>query len=127
AILPLDQFGSTMTLAVCEMPTPELIEEIVQRTNLTPFLFVAVRRAVLNAVEEEKKRGPRRTMLDMKAGKKAGGATMIGSSPNAASQAPASKSGGDDLPLPELELPQVSMKLMSGIGKVPVAPLRTSA
>src|SRR5262249_20432987 len=34
-ILPLDQFGSVISLAVAEMPAPEVIDEIVRVTDLT--------------------------------------------------------------------------------------------
>src|SRR5687768_12523576 len=46
-LLPLDRFGDTLTLAVCEMPSPDLIQEVVQKTGLTPFLYVAVRRPLV--------------------------------------------------------------------------------
>src|SRR5437762_631117 len=125
ALLPLDQFGTTMTLAVCEMPSQELVEQIVAKTNLTPFLFVAVRRNVLMALDEEKKRGPRRTVLESKMGKKGAGSTVVGSSsPSANGGSQGKAPANEELPVPELELPQVSMKLMTGIGKIPVAPSR---
>src|SRR5262245_48381251 len=54
AIVPLDQFGPLLTLAVAEVPAPEVVREIASRTRLVPSLFVSMRRAIVNLLEEEK-------------------------------------------------------------------------
>jgi hypothetical protein len=129
-VLPLDQFGDTLTLAVCEAPSMELLEDIATRTNLTPSLFVVVRRALLEALEQG---SSKRTA---KAAAKR--ATTVGAVPAAAAapkpapevdEAPA-ESGDEsdsDAPLPDLVLPRVSMALVGvapGVPKAPPAPAR---
>jgi hypothetical protein len=56
AILPLDQFGSILTIAISEMPEPEVIEKICELTKLTPSFFVSLRQPILTHLDEEKKR-----------------------------------------------------------------------
>jgi hypothetical protein len=119
AIQPLDQFGTILTLAVTEVPSPELIDEIVAVTKLTPILFVASRRSILNVIEEEKKRAAQRTAKAApksatQSQKLQGGATKSGPVP----ELKAPQTG--DLSLPDLELPTISMKL-AGAGKTPGA------
>ena len=55
-IVPLDKFGSTFTLGVCEMPSAELIDKIIEVSGMTPFLYVVVRRQINDALNEEAKR-----------------------------------------------------------------------
>jgi type II secretion system (T2SS) protein E len=115
AILPLDQFGSTLTLAVCEVPSPELLEEIATRTNLAPFLFAAVRSRIVEVLETEKKRGPRRTKVGVSKEDlhPAVEVTLVEAPPTT-----------EEIPLPDLELPLVSLKLLNVPTKAPPAPAR---
>ncbi len=55
SIVPIDVFGEAMALAVCEMPSPELLKEIIERSKRTPFLYVAVRRAIHDALKDQAK------------------------------------------------------------------------
>jgi hypothetical protein len=117
-VLPLDQFGDVLTIAVCEVPSMELLEDIVTRTKLTPSLFVVVRRALLEAIGAATKQ--RSTTVVAKR------ATMIGAVPKPAPAAPASaavdtveetsapEEEESDVPLPDLVLPRVSMALVGG-------------
>lgn len=99
AVLPLDQFGAMLTLAVAEIPHHDVLDEILRATNLTPTFFVAMRRSLLNQLEDEKKRGrsakPVTGPVAAKAGK------------------PAAAADGEDA-APDLDLPTVPLKL-SGI------------
>jgi hypothetical protein len=118
-VLPLDQFGDTLTLAVCEVPSMELIEDIAARTKLMPSLFVGVRRAILETVDQASKTGAKAAAAKR--------ATRLGV-PTAAPAESAPESGTDaeddesDLPLPDLVLPRVSMALVGGVPGVPKAP-----
>jgi hypothetical protein len=136
AILPLDQFGMTITLAVSEMPGSELIDDIVEKTKLTPFLFVAQRRALMNVLDEEKKRGANRAATKRQTAVSATVASTVAAPATApvtgpvAAAAPAESprpttSGGsvrNTQPLPDLVLPTVSMKLVGGAGGSTKAP-----
>jgi len=109
AIQPLDHFGSILTLAVSEIPTPEQIEEIVETTNLTPILFIASRRAVIMVIEDERKRSAQRKSVTKNAAQPAAAAT------EAAAPAEESEPAADGDPsLPEFDLPTVPMKLAAG-------------
>jgi hypothetical protein len=122
AVLPLDQFGDVLTLAVCEVPSMELLEDIATRTKLTPSLFIVVRRALLEAIGAGSKQ--RSTTVVAKR------ATMIGAVPAAAAAAqsdlvdeePSSEDAESDLPLPDLLLPRVPMALVGGAPGAPKAP-----
>jgi hypothetical protein len=115
AIQPLDQFGTILTLAVAEIPTPEQIEEIVETTNLTPILFIAARHAVITVIEEERKRNASRKSVMKQAPQTAvpapGVAPAAAAAVDADAKAPAP---GGDLSLPEFDLPTVPMKLAGG-------------
>jgi hypothetical protein len=115
AVLPLDVFGTTLTLAICEMPSQELVEEIVAKTNLTPFLFVAVRRNLLELLLEQSKRGGKKAKSEA-AAPQVDAVTLV-------EQAPADPTT-EEVPLPDLDLPLVSMKLLDNPSKVPPAPVR---
>jgi MshEN domain len=41
-LLPIEKFGSVLTLVVAEMPELAVLEELHSRTGLTPFLYVAM-------------------------------------------------------------------------------------
>jgi hypothetical protein len=56
SILPLDQFGKTLAIACVELPTHETIQEIAQRTGCSPFLYVGLRRAMRDVIDETLKR-----------------------------------------------------------------------
>jgi type II secretion system (T2SS) protein E len=113
AILPLDQFGPLLTLAVSEVPSPEVVREIVSRTKLVPTLFVAMRRAIVTILEEEKKRRDSRSTKTAK--------------PAAAKPAaPASEDAEMDVSqaIPDLDLPAVSLKLGAAAALKPGAAAR---
>jgi len=136
SVLPLDQFGATLTLAVCEMPPMEVIEDIAQRTKLLPTLFVGARRALHEALAG----GAKSAAGAKQAAKRA---TVVGAVPAAAAKpqasakaaasaaptvAPAS-SGADEVeegasgpPFPDLVLPRVQMSLAGGAPGAPKAP-----
>ena len=40
-ILPIDKFGKIVTLAVCESISPTVLQAIVDRTHLSPYMYVA--------------------------------------------------------------------------------------
>jgi len=40
-ILPIDKFGKIVTLAVCESISPAVLQAIVDRTHLSPYMYVA--------------------------------------------------------------------------------------
>jgi hypothetical protein len=40
-ILPIDKFGKIVTLAVCESIAPSVLQAIVDRTHLSPYMYVA--------------------------------------------------------------------------------------
>lgn len=40
-ILPIDKFGKILTLAVCEALSPQVLQAIVDRTSLSPYLYVS--------------------------------------------------------------------------------------
>ena len=40
-VLPIDKFGKIITLAVCESVNPAVLQNIVDRTHLSPYLYVA--------------------------------------------------------------------------------------
>lgn len=56
SILPVDEFGNTFTLAVAEMPDPVLLDQIIEISGKTPFLYVAVRRQILESLEKASSR-----------------------------------------------------------------------
>ena len=129
-IVPLDQFGSMLTLAVSEVPSLEIVDEIVERTKLTPILFVSQRRALIHVIEEEKKRASRR---DSRAPGKAAlltapiPAAAAPSAPAPSVAAPVPAPVKQDLELPEFDLPTVSMKLVGGVSRTSATPARTTA
>ncbi len=40
-ILPIDKFGKIVTLAVCEGLSPQVLQAIVDKTHLSPYLYVS--------------------------------------------------------------------------------------
>jgi len=51
-ILPIDKFGKILTLAVSEALTPEVLQTIVDKTHLNPYLYVAPYDAIRSKLEE---------------------------------------------------------------------------
>ncbi len=118
SMLPLDQFGSMLTLAVAEMPSSEMIDEVVKATQLTPILFVATRRGMLNVIEEERKRGAARPAKA--AAKTSATAQPTTASVDAAPSAVAAAPAGDptqESDLPEFDLPTVPLKLAGSMAR----------
>jgi hypothetical protein len=136
-LLPLDQFGPTIALACWEIPTPELVQEIIEKTSSTPFLYVGVRRAILEVLQEQIAKAP--------GASRPGGATLAGGKPAAAPQPSVSGKPAVTLPesapaavaspmgaaaspyrsetglepeLPPLDLPLISMKLNASASAV---------
>ena len=111
AILPLDRFGSILTIAVPEVPTPDNIREIVQRTKLVPNLFVSMRRSIVTILEEEQKRRLSR------------GTAGKGKPAAAKPAAPTAEDAEMDVSqaIPDLDLPAVSLKLGGAGAGRPVA------
>ncbi len=40
-VLPIDKFGKIVTLGVCESLSPGVLQTIVDRTHLSPYMYVA--------------------------------------------------------------------------------------
>ncbi|MHC4821090.1 MAG: GspE/PulE/PilB domain-containing protein [Planctomycetota bacterium] len=51
-ILPLDRFGKILTLAVMEALSPEVLQSIVDKTELSPYMYVAPFDAIRSQLEE---------------------------------------------------------------------------
>ena len=100
-ILPLDKFGSILTIAVPEVPSPDNIREIAERTKLVPSLFVSMRRAIVTILEEEQKRRNSR------------GNKVVKAPAGAKPAAPAAEDAAMDVSqaIPDLDLPTVSLKM----------------
>ena len=81
-LLPLDVFGAVFTVAVCEMPSSALLEEIIETAGKVPFLYVAVRRQLRDALDKL-------VLRAAKQGRKEAPARAAGSTkPRAAAPAP---------------------------------------
>lgn len=52
-IVPLDRMGNVITLAVSEMPPFDYLEDLRRRTNLLPFLFVAMLSDITRTIESQ--------------------------------------------------------------------------
>jgi hypothetical protein len=120
-LLPIDQFGSMLTLAVAEMPSSELIDEIVRTTQLTPILFVATRRGMLNVIEAERKRA---TGRPAKASAAPPAPSQAAVAPSTVAPSPAARTAAvpHDEPepeagLPEFDLPMVPLKLAGSMAR----------
>jgi len=51
-ILPIDKFGKIVTLAVCESIAPSVLQAIVDRTHLSPYMYVAPYDKIRERLEE---------------------------------------------------------------------------
>lgn len=51
-ILPIDKFGKIVTLAVCESVSPAVLQAIVDRTHLSPYMYVAPYDKIRERLEE---------------------------------------------------------------------------
>lgn len=60
-VLPVEQFGQSLAIACWEIPTPELLEELVAKTKLSIFLYVGVRPSMLEVIAEQTKKLARST------------------------------------------------------------------
>jgi hypothetical protein len=112
-ILPLDKFGSILTIAVPEVPNLDNIREIAERTKLVPTLFVSMRRAIVTILEEEQKRRASR----------AKGKPLAAAAKPAA---PAAEDAAMDVSqaIPDLDLPTVSLKMGGAAAGRPAAGAR---
>ena len=52
-ILPIDKFGRILTLAVCESLSPSVLQAIVDKTQLSPYMYVAPYDKVRELLESE--------------------------------------------------------------------------
>lgn len=105
SLLPIDQFGKALGIVCAEVPTPELLDEIVAATGCSPFLYVGVRRAIRDVIDESIKR---------RGGRTAPAASING--PAASADRPAGARASltsyvAEAPLPPIDLPHVSLKL----------------
>lgn len=123
-ILPLDQFGPTLMLAVQEVPSIEVIRHIVEKTGCTPFLYVGVRRAIRDHFDEQAKRaqgtGKPKPSADTPAAVKAAAAARAAAPAKPSAAAPAAEAAPASSPtmtqdLPPLDLPTVSMRLDASV------------
>lgn len=142
-VLPIEQFGQSLAIACWEIPTPELLEELITKTKLSIFLYVGVRRSIHEVIDEQTKKLTRNTP-PRPAPAKAAPAPAAQPAPTAAPAAPqasaparpaatvaavpaspsASTSGSQSLPpssvsatssvdLPEAPLPPLSIPFIS--------------
>jgi type II secretion system (T2SS) protein E len=51
-VLPIDKFGKIVTLAVCESLSPTVLQTIVDRTQLSPYMYVAPYDKIRERLEE---------------------------------------------------------------------------
>jgi hypothetical protein len=51
-IIPIDRFGKIVTLAVCESVSPTVLQAIVDRTQLSPYMYVAPYDKIREKLEE---------------------------------------------------------------------------
>jgi hypothetical protein len=51
-ILPIDKFGKIVTLAVCESLSPTVLQAIVDKTQLSPYMYVAPYDKIRERLEE---------------------------------------------------------------------------
>src|SRR5687767_9044399 len=109
-VLPLDQFGPSIALACWEVPTPELLNEIIEKTGCTLFLYVGVRRMMLEVLDEQTKKAAGRSM-----GARAhAGASLAGMSVGGAGQSvQTGKPGPAAKPEPSIPLPAAAAALLS--------------
>lgn len=55
-VLPVEQFGQSLAIACWEVPTPELLDEIVAKTKFSIFVYIGVRRTMLEVIDEQTKK-----------------------------------------------------------------------
>lgn len=111
-VLPLDQFGQTIMLACQEIPSAELVREIVERTGCSPFLYVGVRRAIREVLDEQVRKPAvpaKPAPAAAKPGQKPAEAPAKPAEPAAPAIDPAPPTR--TLDLPPLDLPAISMRL----------------
>ncbi len=51
-VLPIDKFGKIITLAVCESISPAVLQAVVDRTHLSPYMYVAPYDKIRERLEE---------------------------------------------------------------------------
>jgi hypothetical protein len=51
-ILPIDRFGKILTLAVCESLSPSVLQAIVDRAHISPYMYVAPYDKIREKLEE---------------------------------------------------------------------------
>jgi hypothetical protein len=51
-VLPIDKFGKIVTLAACESVSPAVLQAIVDRTHLSPYIYVAPYDKIRERLEE---------------------------------------------------------------------------
>lgn len=51
-VLPIDKFGKIVTLAVCESVSPTVLQAIVDRTQLSPYMYVSPYDKIRERLEE---------------------------------------------------------------------------
>jgi hypothetical protein len=51
-VLPLDKFGKIITLAVSEVLSPEILQLVVDRTQLSPYMYIAPYDLIRTRLEE---------------------------------------------------------------------------
>ena len=64
-LVPLDRLGHVITLAVSEMPPLDYLEDLRQRTNLVPFMFVAMLSDITQTIESQILVGTGKTAEDI--------------------------------------------------------------
>ena len=62
-LVPIETFGSHVAIAVCELPSVEVLKQLAHLLRTTPFMYVALRSAIGRAVEgmDEEAYQPRAT------------------------------------------------------------------
>ncbi|MCE9637333.1 MAG: hypothetical protein K8T90_16640 [Planctomycetes bacterium] len=122
SLLPIDQFGKSIAVVCVETPTLESIEEIIEKTGCTVFLYVGVRRAMREVIDEALKRRGNRTAIAASAARAvavaAGQSPSLVPSPAPTPAAAAQPHAPEETPLPALDLPRISLQLNASAGSL---------
>jgi hypothetical protein len=66
-VLPMGVFGPSIAIAAAEMPSPETLNKISETTDKVPFIYVVVRRQLLETIETMARHSGQETSLPSRA------------------------------------------------------------